>query len=731
VRLSLKWKIILLAALAVLLPVVAVHMINLEFENKVESTAAEEMELLARLNVGQIAEDMRGLCETSNELLQQHLDHGLEVSREQLRSQGRLRLDNSRKIRWQIVNQFSGNTDTLKLPTMHIGKKPVEKVRSFDSRALIVDKVTDMVGATCTIFQRMNERGDMLRIATTVENSEGDRAIGTYIPAVNPDGKPNPVITTVLSGKTYRGIAYVVNDRYLTAYHAIRNRAGDIVGVIYVGVRLESVESLRKTILGTRVGKTGYVYVLGGKGMNRGHYIISKDGLRDGENLWNARDANGNFFIRKLIDKTLNIPEGEVSYHTYAWKNPGDKHPREKLVATVYFEPWDWVIGAGVYKDDYFETTNKLSAAIEEMKSSQIVFFAIIAFVGIIIAVLIAGRLSRPMGYLAGLARRIASGDIKSVRESLRNKNADDDTDSGDETRILTASFRKMTDNLFSLLSQVQNSGIQVTTSATEISASARQLEATVAEQASSTREVNSAVGNISQTSGELMQTMHDVGDEVDEAADLATRGNETLGQMKSAIDDLSKATVSITSKLSVVSEKANNISAVVTTINKISDRTNLLSLNAAIEAEKAGEYGKGFSVVAREISRLADQTAVATKDIETMVKEMQGSVSSGVMEMDKFGEEVRQGVSKVSTIGSQLNLITDRVRNIKPRFESVEDGMQSQTHGAEQISEAMNQLAHASDQTKESLTEFKRVTEQLNEAVGMLRSEVSKFKIN
>jgi methyl-accepting chemotaxis protein WspA len=227
------------------------------------------------------------------------------------------------------------------------------------------------------------------------------------------------------------------------------------------------------------------------------------------------------------------------------------------------------------------------------------------------------------------------------------------------------------------------------------------------------------------------MQTMHDVGDEVDEAADLATRGNETLGQMKSAIDDLSKATVSITSKLSVVSEKANNISAVVTTINKISDRTNLLSLNAAIEAEKAGEYGKGFSVVAREISRLADQTAVATKDIETMVKEMQGSVSSGVMEMDKFGEEVRQGVSKVSTIGSQLNLITDRVRNIKPRFESVEDGMQSQTHGAEQISEAMNQLAHASDQTKESLTEFKRVTEQLNEAVGMLRSEVSKFKIN
>jgi methyl-accepting chemotaxis protein WspA len=717
--------------LAVLLPVIAIQIINLQFEDAVQSTAAEEMELLARLNVGQIARDMHGLCETSNELLQQHLDHGLEVSREELARHGRVRLNSARKIQWHAVNQFSGKIDTINLPAMYIGNKAITKVTSFDNEAYIVDKVTDLVGATCTVFQRMNERGDMLRIATTVENSEGERAIGTYIPAVNPDGKPNPVVNTVLSGKTYRGIAYVVNNRYLTAYHPIRSREGHIIGVIYVGVKLDAVQSLRETILSTQVGKTGYVYVLGGEGMNRGHYIISQGGLRDGENIWNARDANGNFFIRKLIDQTLKTPHGEVSYHTYAWKNPGDKHPRRKLVATVYFEPWDWVIGAGVYKDDYFETTTKLSAAIGEMKSNQMIIFGIIAVLGILIAALVAGRLSRPLGYLAGLARRIASGDIKSVRESLKNKDAEIDSNSGDETRILTGSFKKMADNLYTLLSQVRNSGIQVTTSATEISASARQLEATVAEQASSTREVNSAVGGISRTSGELMQTMHEVGDEVDEAAELATNGSKNLDDMKQAIDDLSKATVSITSKLSVVSEKANNISAVVTTINKISDRTNLLSLNAAIEAEKAGEYGKGFSVVAREISRLADQTAIATKDIESMVKEMQGSVSSGVMEMDKFGEEVRQGVSKVSSIGSQLNLITDRVRSIKPRFESVEDGMESQTHGAEQISEAMNQLAQASDQTRESLAEFKRVTEQLNDAVGVLRGEVSKFKIN
>ena len=113
---------------------------------------------------------------------------------------------------------------------------------------------------------------------------------------------------------------------------------------------------------------------------------------------------------------------------------------------------------------------------------------------------------------------------------------------------------------------------------------------------------------------------------------------------MATEMKQLVESTASVSAKLGMIREKADSINAVVTTITKVADQTNLLSINAAIEAEKAGEYGRGFLVVAREIRRLADQTAVATLDIETMVRQMQDAVSAGVMQMDKFADEVRSG---------------------------------------------------------------------------------------
>ena len=107
----------------------------------------------------------------------------------------------------------------------------------------------------------------------------------------------------------------------------------------------------------------------------------------------------------------------------------------------------------------------------------------------------------------------------------------------------------------------------------------------------------------------------------------------------------LVESTASVSAKLGMIREKADSINAVVTTITKVADQTNLLSINAAIEAEKAGEYGRGFAVVATEIRRLADQTGVATYDIEQMVKEIQSAVSAGVMGMDNFSEQVRRGM--------------------------------------------------------------------------------------
>jgi methyl-accepting chemotaxis protein WspA len=197
---------------------------------------------------------------------------------------------------------------------------------------------------------------------------------------------------------------------------------------------------------------------------------------------------------------------------------------------------------------------------------------------------------------------------------------------------------------------------------------------------------------------------------------------------MEATMQQMEVATRTIAERLAAIQERAGDITSVVTTITKVADQTNLLSLNAAIEAEKAGEYGRGFAVVAREIRRLADQTAVATLQIERIVNDMRASVAAGVAGMDQFAHEVQQGVEQVRAVGGQLGQIITRVQALTPRFDTVNQGMQAQAEGAQQISEAMGQLREAVEQTATSLQESTRAIAQLNLAAQGLHDEISRF---
>ena len=200
---------------------------------------------------------------------------------------------------------------------------------------------------------------------------------------------------------------------------------------------------------------------------------------------------------------------------------------------------------------------------------------------------------------------------------------------------------------------------------------------------------------------------------------------------MESTMRQIVEAAVSIASKFEVLNEKARNINSVVTTITKVADQTNLLSLNAAIEAEKAGEYGLGFSVVATEVRRLADQTAVATLDIDQMIKEMQTAVSSGVLSMEKFTDQVRRSSEDVNQVSSQLAVIIEDVQEFTPRFENVQQGMHFQTQGAKQIKQAMVQLNESAQQAVVSIRHSNSAIDSLNDAAQSLQSGVTKFRVN
>ncbi len=343
-----------------------------------------------------------------------------------------------------------------------------------------------------------------------------------------------------------------------------------------------------------------------------------------------------------------------------------------------------------------------------------------------ILATILAGLwttlpLKRQLPKVVNAATAIANGDLTQSIECTK-----DPTEVGQ----LLRAFQNMTKSLNSLITQAQKSGIQISTSTTQIAAAGRQLEATVNEQVASMNEVNATSRQIAATTGTLVKAMDDVAQTAQATTEAASDSQTNLEKIQGAMQNLVLATHSICSKLKIMDEKANNINNVVTTITKVADQTNLLSLNAAIEAEKAGEYGAGFAVVAREIRRLADQSAVATLEIEQMVKEMQSSVSTGVLEVDKFSQEVSQYVEDVGRISTQIAGFIKDVQGLAPQFGVVSQSMEEQYHGAEQISGAIAQLSDASSQTVQSLQETNNALTQLDDAAQGLQREISQFKV-
>lgn len=350
-----------------------------------------------------------------------------------------------------------------------------------------------------------------------------------------------------------------------------------------------------------------------------------------------------------------------------------------------------------------------------------VVFGVIIAgVVGIFVFRYVSATVSIPLKQLVDVMERMRNGDF-TQRVVLNRK---------DEFGVLGDGLNRLADDLSVLVGQVQRSGVQVNITATQIAATSREQQSTTTEIAATTAEIGATSKQISATSRELDKTMNEVVEVAHETADLAGSGQTGIARMETTMRQIMDASGSITGKLAVLNEKTGNINTVVTTITKVADQTNLLSLNAAIEAEKAGEYGLGFAVVAMEIRRLADQTAVATYDIEKMVKEMQSAVAAGVMGMDKFSEEVRRGVDEIRQVSTQLAQIIHQVQTLTPRFATVSEGMHAQATGAQQISETLTQLSEAAHQTADSLRQSNLAIEQLNEAARGLQTSVARFKL-
>jgi methyl-accepting chemotaxis protein len=374
-----------------------------------------------------------------------------------------------------------------------------------------------------------------------------------------------------------------------------------------------------------------------------------------------------------------------------------------------------------------FSAMNEVVLRSQQLSELKVAAVEKAQIVGVILGLLLlifsglmGNRLGRNVAGAVQAAQTIADGDL-THRSNWK---------AGDETGRLQGSFNEMATRLSELVRQVQESGVNVSSSSTQIAASSRQQEAAISELAASATEIAATSTEIAATAEELLATMNDVNQVHHKAQDAAVGSQGGLDEMKMTMAAMVESTRVITDRLSAISEKTAKISTVVTTIMKIAQQTNLISLNAAIEAENAGELGLGFAVVAKEVRRLADQTAKASAGIEQMVKEMQSAVSTAVMSMDGFSDDIRQGANSVNLAATSLEELIEVTRALGPRFDSVREGMTAQAEGANQIAEGVRQIVESSEQAAESVRQTNNAIGTLTESAGELRAGVSRFKI-
>jgi len=731
-KLKFKQKLLGIGISATLIPLICTFAFVLYQNNQKTELAKQESIKMADTGLKNVVESIFTLAKTQQEVIEKNLENSLKVAEDLLVKAGGVQFSYETQS-WDAVNQFTKNTSDVTLPKMYIGDTWLGQIRNKNEKAPLVDEVLNLIGTTCTVFQKMNQNGDMLRVATNVIKENGQRAIGTYIPSKNTDGSDNPVISTVKRGETYIGRAYVVNGWYITAYKPMYDSNNDLVGMLYVGIPQESTTTLRKVIMDMTIAKTGYAYVLDKKG----NYVISKNGEQDGSNIMDIRDESGKYFIKALIEKALVLKQGQTADHTYQWKDPSDNTIKTKKVKIAYFEKWDWIIAAGSFENEFIESAILIADSARKGNIALVLLIAVSVLATIVVWITVARGVMKQLGEdpseIARIADSIANGDLTAEFNT-----------NGKEITGVYANMKDMAENLKHMFKDIQMGVNTLTSSSTELSVTSEQMGsgseqssqkansvASAAEEMSTN--MNSVAAATQQTASNLQMIVaatEEMSVTVNEIANNTATGSQTTTDAVKKAEDISQ-------KVDSLGKSALDISKVTETISDISEQTNLLALNATIEAARAGDAGKGFAVVAGEIKALAQQTADATKEIGSKISDVQENTQESVSAIEAIVEtinEINSVMTSVATAIEEQSVTTQEIsNNVSQAAEGVQEVNENVnqtsavagevTEDIQQVSQAAHEISTGSRQVNSSAAELSKLAENLNEMVN-------KFKI-
>ncbi len=430
----------------------------------------------------------------------------------------------------------------------------------------------------------------------------------------------------------------------------------------------------------------------------------------DGKDVSNLKDSNGKHLF--FVDAVEVVKKSGAGIVSYMWPKPGFTDLVPKISYVKGFTPWGWVIGSGIYIDD-------VDAIFWNSTKWMMIIIAVLTIAIFIILQMIIRSITHPLSDIQNAIKRIQTS--KDLSQRVKLSRHDEIGDIGYSFNQMVESFQQIIKQVITGAHEVQKSSAQLYESSNKVSASSKKQSDAAASMAATTEEMLVSIEHVAENSRHTYSIAHQSGE-------LSNQGErsakDTASEMSKIADAVNLSSVSINQ----LGDESKKISEIVKTIKEIADQTNLLALNAAIEAARAGEQGRGFAVVADEVRKLAERTGKSTLEISSMIEKIQGETNDAVAGMLEGTERVRGGVEMAQKSGRSMAEIREGAQQVLASVNEITTALGEQSSAGGQVAKGVEHIAQMADENSFAVAEIAVTAERLAHLAKSLQDAVNQF---